>query len=135
MGNSNQLVQYSYIDNSRKSGLGYYRIAQFDYNGDSEIFPMASSNCSFGQELKLSVYPNPSNGEFSVQVYSDKIINDAQISIVDMTGKVVYKKELNSEGGSVDVFVRTEGLAKGAYIVRLNGEGLESLTPVKVIIQ
>ncbi len=135
MGNSNQLVQYTYKDKSRRSGLGYYRISQFDYNGDSETFPMVSSNCSFGDDVKMGIYPNPSNGEFFVQIYSNKAIENGSIVMLDMTGKVVYNKDLNSEGGSVEVGIRAENLAKGAYIVRLNGVGLESLTPVKVIIQ
>lgn len=135
MGNSNQLVQYTYKDKSRRNGIGYYRISQFDYNGANETFPMTSSNCSFGEEVKMGIYPNPSNGEFFVQVYSDKAIENASVVVFDMTGKVVYNKEFKSEGGSVEVGIRLEHLAKGAFIVRLNGVGLESISPVKVIIQ
>ncbi len=57
-----------------------------------------------------NIYPNPSNGNFNIQIEN---ASQAQISILDMTGKVV--KTVNYTGGEISI----EGLSKGLYNLRI----------------
>lgn len=67
-------------------------------------------------EDEVNVYPNPSNGVFSVEMpHSEK---PYQLSVYDLTGKEVYSDQTN--GG----LVRTDvsHLSEGSYLLILNGE-------------
>lgn len=133
MGNSNQLVTYNFIDKGRRSGIGYYKLVQYDYNGTSEAFPMASSNCSFASDIQISAYPNPTNGNFSVQISGE--VNEVRLTMFDMTGKKVYAEVVNANTGDVQMNVSVNHFAAGAYILKVEGEGLEGIKPIKIIKQ
>ncbi len=59
----------------------------------------------------LSVYPNPASGIVSI-ASSEKITD---VRIVDVTGRVVLQRAVNSEQVTVDV----SGLSSGVYFVTL----------------
>ncbi len=65
-GNSNQLIQYDWIDQHIIAGQTYYyRLKQIDFNQEysiSPIIPFYSENNS----LSVSVYPNPFGQEFYI---------------------------------------------------------------------
>ncbi len=76
-GNSNQIINYSFIDPSPNIGKSYYRLKQTDYNGDSEYFNIAHAEC-FGNNI-LEIYPNPSSGWVTINTKIDSdffLIND-----------------------------------------------------------
>lgn len=58
-GNSNQTIEYTWIDNRPLGGTSYYRLVQVDYNGDSETFQAQSIMCGQGSDNYLTVFPNP----------------------------------------------------------------------------
>ena len=63
-GNSNQTIDYSFIDNDLKFGVSYYRLKQFDFDGEFKIY--------------------------SVIAIDNKIKKDV-IKIIDLTGREVNK--------------------------------------------
>jgi hypothetical protein len=63
----------------------------------------------------LSVYPNPSNGQFVIEV--DGVEGDAQIIVMDVAGRQVY-----TEGVTMNASFRTEvnlNVATGTYLLQL----------------
>ena len=72
--------------------------------------PPASSN----NNLDLYVYPNPSNGLFTVSVTG---VNDhAKMTIMNIAGQIVYSKDFaTSFTDNIDL----SAMAKGLYIVRI----------------
>jgi DNA/RNA endonuclease YhcR with UshA esterase domain len=70
---------------------------------------------------KFLVYPNPSNGKFSV-VYSSEGNDDTNISISDITGRVVFELPVNSSAGLNEVVIDQQFLSKGVYFVRVGEE-------------
>jgi len=69
----------------------------------------------------LSVYPNPNDGNFGVDV-SLKEKEEVTVRISDVTGKMVYERTENLEAGNNRMMIALENLAKGVYTLQLTGE-------------
>ncbi|HAF28270.1 MAG TPA: hypothetical protein DCG75_04395 [Bacteroidales bacterium] len=65
------------------------------------------------KEYGINIYPNPSNGKFTIETANK---NASDLSVFDLSGKVVYKGSLNNKSNEIDL----SGLAKGIYILQLN---------------
>ncbi|MCB0769816.1 MAG: T9SS type A sorting domain-containing protein [Flavobacteriales bacterium] len=70
----------------------------------------------------LHVYPVPNSGTFTI-VFDGTIPGTMDLRILDMTGRAVHQQQLSSSSGEGLFEVQAE-LAKGAYSVELNGEGI-----------
>ena len=62
------------------------------------------------EKAGIKVYPNPTNGEFNISVDTRY-----QLSVIDMTGKVVYGQDLQDDVNEVDI----SSLPAGMYIIEL----------------
>ena len=72
----------------------------------------------------ISIYPNPSTGKFNIT--SNTIGNDQTLSIVDLSGKIVYTKSFrNSNSTILDL-----NLSSGMYFVNVKSENSASTTPL-----
>ncbi|GAC1589465.1 MAG: hypothetical protein NVS3B25_07080 [Hymenobacter sp.] len=71
-----------------------------------------------GLDAQIRVFPNPAaNGRFSVEVPAGTA---ATVAVADMSGRVVYRLELSSQGGLTEI---KAGLAPGIYAVRIATAG------------
>lgn len=77
------------------------------------------SDIDLGQ--KVSVYPNPSNGE---QVTINNILPNSELVIQNALGQVVFSKNINSSKLSISNLE----LRRGVYFVRLEREGNQYAT-------
>jgi len=133
-GNSNSLLNYSFTYSGNRSAVSYYRIVQYDYNGDYEVFPATSLYCENKTEASWTAFPNPNNGNFQVVINADSQTDNGNLQIIDMAGKQVYTKPFNMVGGSANITLDAQGLAHGAYIVKIQGVGFETLAPIKIVV-
>ena len=77
-----------------------------------------------------NVFPNPSNGEFTVDI---KDYADAKyVEVYSMTGELLLKKNL--EAGSSQSTFRLINAQSGSYIFSINNESGRSLTSGKLMI-
>ena len=72
---------------------------------DIEIIVGAINNYNKG----INIYPNPSNGKFTIQFKNESPINN-QITIIDITGKVIYKNNLFQKNTTVDITENEAGI-------------------------
>lgn len=105
---------------------GSYRVAINAGNNCS-----ATSTCSNlilnlnqKQSEQISAYPNPTNGEIEVQVSHEMV--GSKIMILDISGKIIYSKNIDNENSKVDLSSQADGI----YFIHL-----ENLTPLKCIKQ
>jgi hypothetical protein len=70
----------------------------------------------------FNVYPNPTS-DFAVINFELNKMADVQISITDMTGKVVYSNELSNVSGVKSVSISAENMNNGIYFVNLMSNG------------
>lgn len=76
----------------------------------------------------FKVYPNPSNGEISIDIIG--IQGEGNVSIFDINGRRVFTKDLSLEG---TVKIQAQNLEAGIYIMEVKGVSTSQTT--KLIIQ
>jgi hypothetical protein len=121
---------YSYSWNTGQSGSsisnlfsGNYILTVTDANNCSMVDTIfVGSNVGIDDLLtagiqNLRVFPNPSAGEFQVEVNFDRI-QDARLQILDMTGRVVWTHQARNVL-NIQEQVSLSYLAKGSYYLRI----------------
>ena len=120
---TNRTTQYRYIDTeANKSGTRYYRLRQIDLDGKEAFFnPVAVSFTGKATETALVAYPNPLNGNEQLHLtFQSANAGKGQISITDMTGRIVRQQPIDVTAGTSDLTVEKLGdLKMGMYLVRL----------------
>lgn len=65
----------------------------------------------------IRIYPNPVSRSGGFYIDAGKLVNGAEIEILDITGRIVYRKRVD---GAFRVLPVTVTLRSGIYIVRIN---------------
>jgi PKD repeat protein len=65
---------------------------------------------------KINLYPNPSNGEFTID-FGDAVTEEATVNIVDMTGKTVYTTKVQALAKTKGI--NLTGLPAGVYMAHI----------------
>ena len=120
--------------NQSFNGMSNVKVTDLDLRNDNAVFAATYgrgifsgvfdastlSTESFIASKSVSIYPNPSNGQFNINVpqYSGLI----NIMVVDMNGRIVYdvKQEKFSNDKSIDL----SNLQSGMYVIKISGESL-----------
>ncbi|MDZ4844547.1 MAG: SBBP repeat-containing protein [Chitinophagales bacterium] len=109
---------------------GYYKkIATFgsiesEWGEESDIFvtrisyPVGIDN-TLETTPALLVYPNPSDGFFSLQ-FTDDISDEAVITILDIHGKEFYRQKVNATSRTIRL--RFDAQSAGIYFMHVRGE-------------
>jgi len=87
---------------------------------------------SFDDATVFSVYPNPSNGAFSVS-FDSAVDGVANISVMNVTGQTVYTSTTSVETGANNVAVQLNSVAAGVYVLRL--ESGDAVRTAKLVIE
>ena len=132
-GNSNYVLYYSQTDANTWNGTTYYRLRQIDFNGEEKIYGPISTSCE-NDNNGVIVYPNPSQGNFTVDITSGEKIQDAEIQVLDVTGKLVSIQMINISEGMNQVYFNQNDLQMGSYFLRLVG-GTNSFKPIRLVIE
>ncbi|MFA7379457.1 MAG: FG-GAP-like repeat-containing protein [Bacteroidia bacterium] len=131
VGTTNNISQYTYIDNSLKhlntSTLThlYYRLMQTDYNGQFSFSDIRE--LSVATESGISVSPNP--GIHQVITLNQPAATDLPYIIIDIKGKEVGKGIIAK--GSIQQAISLQHLPSGVYLVNLQQDG--KVHAVKVV--
>ena len=92
---------------------------------DKNLLPINSS--------QISIFPNPSNGEFTVTAHFSEILEEVHLKIYGVDGKVVinknYKDMLN-----IDEEIDLKSHSKGMYFIELIDND-ESIYNEKIVIE
>ncbi len=131
-GNSSQSIGYAVLDQDPLGGISYYRLVQVDNNGEDKIYGPVSVSCA-GSRNGMMVFPNPSKGEFTVEISSDDNNSQAEIRILDLAGKTVTTRVVDIEAGNNQVMFNETELQRGSYIVRLIS-GNNEMMPVRIVV-
>jgi hypothetical protein len=69
--------------------------------------------------FEVSIYPNPNDGNFSIQLESLLLQKYVGIKIFDAVGKLIKENELGGFSGTRTVNVNLEAEAKGVYFIQI----------------
>jgi len=77
------------------------------------------------KEISLTIFPNPFENQITISYNAQELVN---VTIFDMTGKLIYKNNLSfiSENNTIDVSF----FSTGVYLVRLQSKLNTSYTKI-----
>jgi len=131
-GNSNQELNYSFLDTDRPQGTAYYRLRQIDLDGEEKIYDPISMTC-FGEPTdEIIAYPNPNSGTFTVAFESNLEDLDSEIELKDMYGRIINSRNIAVYKGTNQVMFNTIELKPGEYVITVKTDN--SIKMVKVIV-
>lgn len=114
------------VFNANQAGNGTY-IILYNYTGPNGCSNIAKdtlkvNNCGVGIEeladnIGLNVYPNPNNGEFTIEINSASDI-DGHVKVLAIDSRLVFEDAINGNG-LITKTVNISELADGIYYLRL----------------
>ncbi|MCZ2442970.1 MAG: T9SS type A sorting domain-containing protein [Flavobacteriales bacterium] len=134
-GNSNTIHYYQSVDSKPFNGVSYYRLRQVDYNGDQESFGPITVTCvNFNNTDYALIYPNPTTGEFTVELNAGNAYGNGLIELTDMLGRKVTSRKINIQEGNNIINFKDQHLSAGTYHVSITLNGV-SLPVEKLVIK
>ena len=117
------LNPFTYTDVTPEAGVNYYRLKVTNADGESKYSNVvALINKEKGFEL-ISVVPNPVQSNTVLSLSSAKA-GRIDLSVSDVTGKVVIKQSVNVIAGNNPITLNFATLAAGTYqITAINADG------------
>ena len=103
------------------SGLvsGLYSVTITDANGCITTLTDISVDSFIGldenEDITFSIFPNPAHGIFNI-LFNDKNIDQATVSVFDLTGRLVYLVDVNDKNGFT---VNISNKATGTYVLKI----------------
>lgn len=117
-GNSNSILNYSINDPKVSSGIYYYRLKQYDFNGTAKYSHIESITIGAKEESIFSVSPNPTSetAEVNYYCYSEE---KAMIRVYDDRGRLIIENEITCSAGQNKTIIDLNYQADGLYIITL----------------
>lgn len=129
-GTTNQASNYSYTVQNFGS-VTYFRLIQIDLDGQQAVYGPISSNCDLENSL-MTVHPNPTTENFSVVLQITQNIGNAQVELVDMSGRVIQSQTTDIHNGTTMLNFDVKAIQPGAYMIRVKGLN-DKFTPMRVV--
>lgn len=109
---------------------GEFWIDAFEYFGTSSGSRLTLPERTLS-ESKFNVYPNPTDGELSIQNLGLKLDETISVELLDLSGKVHYRKtRLMPESNLVTIDL--SGVEKGLYFISIQSESVKHISKVLV---
>lgn len=96
--------------------------------GSNVVLGVEDNNLS----RSLRVFPNPSNGEFTIS-FDSKSSNDVKIDVYDLSGRAVYNNIFINTASQFRQSVNLGNMQSGIYVMRIS-EG-DNMTSHKIVIE
>jgi len=121
-GTSTAANNYSFMDERPLEGINYYRLTQYDYNGDREFSDIQQIEFQYNGNGRVRAMPNPVST--SLTLSADEFLGEMKMILIDKTGKVIFDQvvDQNESINMVDI-------PSGVYIMKLyDTSGVEMQT-------
>ncbi|WP_338732335.1 reprolysin-like metallopeptidase [Mangrovimonas cancribranchiae] len=119
----------TYTTTASNDAVDGFRVDVDDSNGGT--LPNLLVNISIVENLStdefnfevFNVYPNPSQGSFTVQLST---MDNVSLSMMDIRGRVVYNESFNNSNNTFIQQVNVGEIASGIYLLQVEAEGRKS---------
>jgi hypothetical protein len=119
-GNSNENIDYTYIDETPMTGANFYRLKQVDVDGKFEYSNITEVDFNGGRPLNttvMNIYPNPLSAGKGLNIaLKESDDNIKNIIITNEVGQVVYKTDVQETQGYE---IQGLDLPAGIYMVNV----------------
>ena len=114
--NNPTVFEYISLDRRRRSS----RQEQLEADKKINSNPLNTNKISLSSDKKFFLFPNPTQGNFILNLTSEKS-QYSEVNIYDITGREVFSQKLNVLEGLNHFNLNADKLETGTYIVRING--------------
>jgi hypothetical protein len=114
-GQTSELHNYSFTDNSPADGMNYYRIKEVNKNGDISYSSIASVRFNF---RKIRIFPNPAH--HTIYIGNNKNYSNGdylKIQLLDFGGKVLYNQLSKTNANDVITVNIPSKIPNGMYLI------------------
>lgn len=132
-GNSNQTVEYQFVDFKFANTMVYYRLIQVDFDGAETAYAPIQTTC-FGNNNHMMIYPNPTRDAFNLLIESSENFGQQNIIVTDLSGKIVYELSLDINIGTYLLPFENLNWSQGTYLVFVQGLA-HQFKPNRIVIQ
>lgn len=132
-GDSQQTLPYDAWDDHPFVGENYYRLQQFDTNGNFSFSPIRSVTIKGSKDFSAVLYPNPGTDKFYIQL-NGKVNKNCQMKIFNQIGKQMPSFISDDKQVQGKYIINTQVYPSGYYLVVIedeNGQVIEKLPLVK----
>jgi hypothetical protein len=109
-GTTRVITHYNFMDNTSSVGIHYYRLKQWDFDGEYHFSKVIALNND--KQIRLTIYPNPTDGLLNILTNHEKEI---PYSVSNMLGCVVKTGTVKAQ-----VTLDVSELATGTYFIKCN---------------
>ena len=129
-GSANASTDYILFDNNPSDGANYYRLIQFDKDGQSKDLGIKVVNFKTSKGPSVITFPNPAKSFVGIRL-SNFHGRELQIVMSDLLGKVVHTETINVNNSQGNYQLKLQQkLLRGQYILKIMGEDLSETLKV-----
>ena len=111
---------YKFMHMTPIVGMNYYRLKQYDFNGESSQSDIITIRReSSGADLFSDIYPNPSSGAFFFNYNGDRFDRAINVKVNNMLGDVLLDGDVTEFNNTQGIQFKTYGLSSGVYYVTI----------------
>ncbi len=114
-GNSNIPQYYTFLDKEPYTGINYYRLLQFDFDGKSErshIIKIVTENNSLGFDYEYYL------SDDIITLFSENLeFEPTSIQIIDMTGRILYSQTNILDEHNAETTISLDKFVPGVYLI------------------
>lgn len=133
-GNSSSLLNYSAIDQHPLTGINYYRLDQYDFNGEVSSSSIVMNVCT-EKNHSIQILNNPSFNSLINYVMINEISERATVQLLDELSNVIYTEQIFVEKGEKSYSITTAHLSNGIYFLKFYFQETNSIETLKVEVR
>ena len=121
IGNTNYTTKYYSADETPVLGVNYYRLKQFDLNGEFEYSEVISVNILDDFYDMLSLFPNPTTGLTEV-IFNSYSQGQVMLNVIEVDGKTIVNTKLDAVRGGNRFDLDLTNESHGIYVVTITSK-------------
>ncbi len=125
--------QYTAYDNHPATGYNYYRLLQYDLNGDKKDLGIRTVWSGAGNNMDVTAYPNPATQALSLRLRSAGY-EPLHVMLFTAQGALVYSEDIQLQPGQSNYPLQIRAMPpKGEYFLRVtSGKGFNRVLKVSI---
>lgn len=124
--------EYQTYDYRPLNGNNYYRLKQYDNDGQNISSETKIVNFVIAEKANVSVYPIPSNGNYINLTLGNVDNSPISLRLVDINGRILLQQQLNGSANNTHQINFKNKLTSGIYFVQLTSNQLKETVKIAV---